>query len=456
MAAACRAGLDAGGDPVAFTRGLARASRDADELRRWLADDRTDHDVALDPQLRWRVVHRLAGLGGLDAEAIEDERRRDGTANGDLGAATALASRPTAEAKAEAWSPLTEDDDLQPSVRRDRRGAVAGRAGRPRRAVPPPLPRGRTAAGRPRAGVLRRWSGMRSRGSTSTRRSSQLVREALAGDVPTVLRREWEDALDDRAPSHQIAVACGNAFNADRVGPCSAGSRHPLAVPAPAEAPACSGSDPAKRSRRRARRSRSPATRPGHHRRGRQQRLPRRRMHHHRRPPSHQGRQRPPAHPGRRPDAQGKAIWVVAGDDTRSSTSRCPALAFPTATGRDGVVGPPPRRAGGCPPAAPRARPSLAGCSADDPPSPSRRSRRARPSRPRRRPPLPPPSPRRPTPSPDTRARHRAAAVARHPAAAAAAGRLRRGPADAARARPAPVHAAGHPRAAARRPASPR
>ena len=25
-----------------------------------------------------------------------------------------------------------------------------------------------------------------------------LVREALAGDVPTVLRREWEDELDDR------------------------------------------------------------------------------------------------------------------------------------------------------------------------------------------------------------------------------------------------------------------
>ena len=109
VAAACRAGLDAGGDPVAFTRGLARASRDADELRRWLTDDRTDHDVALDPKLRWRVVQRLAGLGGLDAAAIEEERRRDGTAEGDLGAATALASRPTAEAKAEAWEALTQE-----------------------------------------------------------------------------------------------------------------------------------------------------------------------------------------------------------------------------------------------------------------------------------------------------------------------------------------------------------
>ena len=55
-------------------------------------------------------MHRLAGLGGLDAPAIEEERRRDGTSNGDLGAATGLASRPTAEAKAEAWEALMEDD----------------------------------------------------------------------------------------------------------------------------------------------------------------------------------------------------------------------------------------------------------------------------------------------------------------------------------------------------------
>ncbi|HET6937671.1 MAG TPA: aminopeptidase N, partial [Nocardioides sp.] len=101
VAAACRAGLDAGADPVAFTRGLALASRDADELGRWLADGRTDHDVALDPHLRWRVVQRLALLGALDAGAIDDERRRDGTADADLGAATALAARPSAEAKEE-------------------------------------------------------------------------------------------------------------------------------------------------------------------------------------------------------------------------------------------------------------------------------------------------------------------------------------------------------------------
>ncbi len=93
---------------------------------------------------------------------------------------------------------------------------------------------------------------------------------------------------------------------------------------------------------------------------------------------------------------------------------------------------------------------ALAGCSSDDPPVaepplPPSPTFSATPTTP-----APPPSLRRPH-RPDARAGHRAAAVARHPAVAAAAGRLRPGPADPAGARPAPVHAAGHARAAARR-----
>ena len=197
VAAACRAGLTRGGDAVAFTRGLARASRDAGELRRWLADDRTDHDVALDPQLRWRVVQRLALLGGLDAAAIEEERRRDGTANGDLGAAAALAARPTAEAKAEAWSVLTEGDlsnrrfsaitaGLWPAEQADLGAPYLPRyleAG-PSWAARGPAFSSVVGDGFPRFHLDETQLG--------------LVREALAGDVPTVLRRAWEDALDDR------------------------------------------------------------------------------------------------------------------------------------------------------------------------------------------------------------------------------------------------------------------
>ncbi len=198
LAAACRAGLERGGDAVAFTRGLARASRDADELRRWLAEDRTDHDVDLDPQLRWRVVRRLAGLGELDAQAIEEERRRDGTADGDLGAATALAARPTAEAKAEAWSALTEDD-----ISNRRFSAIAAGLWPAEQAelAAPYLPRYLEAGPR--------WA---SRGPAFSLvvghcfpafhlddAQLDLLRQALAGDVPTVLRRHWQDILDDRA-----------------------------------------------------------------------------------------------------------------------------------------------------------------------------------------------------------------------------------------------------------------
>ena len=127
VAAACRAGLDSGGDPLSFTRGLARASRDADEVD-------TDGWPTTAPTTTWPSTRssgggwcrRLARLGGLDALEIEEERGRDGTADADLGAATALAARPTPEAKAEALGRPDPGRHLQPAVRRDRGGAVAG------------------------------------------------------------------------------------------------------------------------------------------------------------------------------------------------------------------------------------------------------------------------------------------------------------------------------------------
>ncbi|WP_028652947.1 aminopeptidase N [Nocardioides halotolerans] len=197
VAAACRAGLRSGGDPVAFTGGLARTGRDAEELRRWLAAGRTDHGVPLDPQLRWRVVQRLAALGELDATAIEDERRRDGTSTGDLGAAAARAARPVAAAKEAAWAALTEED-----ISNRLFSAVASGLWQAEQAelVAAYLPRYLDAGPR--------WA---ARGPAFSAVVGQafpsfhlddaqlgLLRDALAGDVPTVLRRAWEDALDDR------------------------------------------------------------------------------------------------------------------------------------------------------------------------------------------------------------------------------------------------------------------
>ncbi|HEX5088989.1 MAG TPA: aminopeptidase N [Nocardioides sp.] len=197
VAAACRAGLDAGSDPEGFTRGLARASRDVTELGRWLTEGRTDHDVELDPQLRWQVVHRLALLGALDAGAIEAERRRDGTADGDLGAATALAARPTADAKDEAWASLVGEDVSNRQFTAVTSGLwPAEQAGLAAAYLPRYLEAGpRWAA---RGPAFAQTVGVGFPAFHLDEAQLDLLREALAGELPTVLRRQWEDVLDDR------------------------------------------------------------------------------------------------------------------------------------------------------------------------------------------------------------------------------------------------------------------
>ena len=198
LAAACRAGLENGGQPIAFTRGLAQASRDRDELRRWLADDRTDHDVSLDPRLRWTAVHRLALLGDLDADAIEAERRRDGTAEGDLAAASALAARPLPRAKEEAWAQLVADD-----VSNRRFSAISAGLWSAEQAelAAPYFPRYLDAAPRlaERGPAFAQVVGGACKAFLLDGDQVAQLREALVGEVPTVLRRCWEDALDDRS-----------------------------------------------------------------------------------------------------------------------------------------------------------------------------------------------------------------------------------------------------------------
>ncbi len=197
VAAACRAGLDSGADPVAFTRGVARGSRDVEELGRWLAAGRSDHDVELDPQLHWLVVQRLALLGALESGAIEDERRRDGTADGDLGAATALAARPTAGAKEEAWASLVADDVSNRLFTAITRGLWPAEQAELAAAY---LPRYLDAGPRwaNRGPAFSQVVGAGFPAFHLDQAQLDLLQETLSGDLPTVLRRYWQDALDDR------------------------------------------------------------------------------------------------------------------------------------------------------------------------------------------------------------------------------------------------------------------
>ena len=191
-------------DPVAdeqvrveLARGLAATCRDPEVLRGWLADDRTDAGVELDPPLRWAAVHRLAELGELDAAAIEQERLRDGTVEGELGAARALAARPTAEAKAQAWAAISDDDRLSNRML----GAISDGLWS---AEHPDLVAPYVAAYLTEAPRLARrgqaFAQEVHRAFPALALSAEqvaLLERALEGDLPTVLRRGWEDRLDD-------------------------------------------------------------------------------------------------------------------------------------------------------------------------------------------------------------------------------------------------------------------
>lgn len=176
------------------SRVLARLSADTDFLVGWLGQDDVDQSV------RWAAVHRLAELG--DGSHIEAEAARDRSVSGHHATLTARAAVPTPAAKAEAWARLMggelgshefdavgagfwgweQADLVRPYLTRyvtdgldlarrsgQAMGDVIGDAF-PRLPLTPDVRRELRAA----------------------------VASALeGGDVPTVLARSWNDALDD-------------------------------------------------------------------------------------------------------------------------------------------------------------------------------------------------------------------------------------------------------------------
>jgi aminopeptidase N len=68
--------------------------------------------LTVDTDLRWTLLTRLVVVGEAGESEIEAEFARDSTATGEKRRATALASRPTAEAKEAAWRAVVDRDDL--------------------------------------------------------------------------------------------------------------------------------------------------------------------------------------------------------------------------------------------------------------------------------------------------------------------------------------------------------
>ncbi|MYR05984.1 aminopeptidase N [Gordonia sp. SID5947] len=95
-------------DQVAAARGLLDG------------DDPVSHGLTglvVDTDMRWKLVRALASAGAIDTDptsspVIDAEAQRDNTATGQRQAAAARASRPLAEAKADAWAQAVDDDSL--------------------------------------------------------------------------------------------------------------------------------------------------------------------------------------------------------------------------------------------------------------------------------------------------------------------------------------------------------
>ncbi|MGW8554267.1 aminopeptidase N [Streptomyces tubercidicus] len=104
---------------LAWARAFAASARTDDQLDllQGLLDGTEEiAGLAVDTELRWGLLQRLAATGRADEKAIAAELDRDKTSAGERHAATARAARPTAEAKAEAWASVVESDKLPNSL----------------------------------------------------------------------------------------------------------------------------------------------------------------------------------------------------------------------------------------------------------------------------------------------------------------------------------------------------
>jgi aminopeptidase N len=110
----CVAGAGAGSSlQLAALQIQVAAADDADVLRDWLASgDSLPDGVVVDLELRWRILLRLAKLGGVDRDQLAAALAEETTAVSQVEHAKALAALPDAEAKAWAWQRFTGEVEV--------------------------------------------------------------------------------------------------------------------------------------------------------------------------------------------------------------------------------------------------------------------------------------------------------------------------------------------------------
>ncbi|GAA5149548.1 aminopeptidase N [Microbacterium pseudoresistens] len=107
---------EAGSDgQLAWARAFAAAAAFDDgrhqEVRALLEGD-APVGLPMDPELRWSLLTALVATGHADADDVAAEQRRDDTASGRTAAITALAARPVADVRAQAWQSAWHDTAL--------------------------------------------------------------------------------------------------------------------------------------------------------------------------------------------------------------------------------------------------------------------------------------------------------------------------------------------------------
>ncbi|MEV4757976.1 aminopeptidase N [Micromonospora sp. NPDC049559] len=97
---------------LAAVRGLIAAGDDTDRLGGWLAGHAVPEGIAVDAELRWAVLNRLAVLGAVGAPEIDAELAADRSAAGAERAAQCRAALPDPAAKRRAWEAVVSDTTL--------------------------------------------------------------------------------------------------------------------------------------------------------------------------------------------------------------------------------------------------------------------------------------------------------------------------------------------------------
>ncbi len=113
-----RAAEPGGDHQLAWARAFAATARTTEQLAvlSGLLDGTAEvPGLAVDTELRWALLERLAATGQADEEAVAAELLRDSTAAGERHAAAARAARPTPEAKERAWSAVFDTADPLPN-----------------------------------------------------------------------------------------------------------------------------------------------------------------------------------------------------------------------------------------------------------------------------------------------------------------------------------------------------